>query len=94
MRAQNRKNKLLSEGLFRFFSSSWKKPAAADQGYKKRCRFDKFSVFISIALRRRRRSSFESVHFVRSRVGTTFTFSFLFGRLLGLEEEEEELWSF
>jgi hypothetical protein len=59
-------------------------------------RFDKFSVFISIALRRRRRrrSSFECVHFVGSRVGTTFAFSFLFGRLLGLVEEEEELWSF
>ncbi len=99
MRDPNRKNKLLMKGLFWFFSPPWKKTAAAaaDQGCK-RCCFDKFSVFISIAWRRRRRrrssSSFEPVHFVGSRLGTTFAFSFLVVMLLGVVEEEEELWSF
>jgi hypothetical protein len=47
-------------------------------------------VFISIAWRRRRRrssSSFEPVHFVGSRLGTTFAFSFLVVMLLGVVEE-------
>ncbi len=53
----------------------------------------------SSALRRRGRrrsssSSFEPVHFVGSRGGTTFASSFLVGRLLGVVEEEEELSSF
>ncbi len=39
-------------------------------------------------------SSFEPVHFVGSRGGTTFASSFLVGRLLGVVEEEEELSSF